>query len=54
MELALEQAPRGKVAFGAQPQSVAFFERIGCERKLTNFVAELAHLAPAPPSHAGT
>jgi ribosomal protein S18 acetylase RimI-like enzyme len=39
MELALERAPRGKVAFGAQPQSVAFFERIGCERTLTGFVA---------------
>jgi GNAT superfamily N-acetyltransferase len=39
MELALERAPRGKVAFGAQPQSVAFFESIGCERKLTGFVA---------------
>jgi hypothetical protein len=39
MELALERAPRGKVAFGAQPQSVTFFERIGCERKLTGFVA---------------
>ena len=39
MELALEQAPRGKLAFGAQPQSVAFFDRIGCERKLTSFVA---------------
>ena len=39
MELALERAPRGKLAFGAQPQSVAFFDRIGCERKLTSFVA---------------
>lgn len=40
MELALEHAPRGKVAFGAQPQSVGFFERIGCRRTLTGFVAE--------------
>jgi ribosomal protein S18 acetylase RimI-like enzyme len=40
MELALDRAPRGKVAFGAQPQSVAFFERIGCRRVLTGFVAE--------------
>jgi ribosomal protein S18 acetylase RimI-like enzyme len=39
MELALERAPRGKMAFGAQPQSVAFFDRIGCERRLTSFVA---------------
>ena len=35
MELALERAPRGKVAFGAQAESVGFFERIGCERRLT-------------------
>ena len=27
MELALERAPRGKVAFGAQPRSVGFFQR---------------------------
>jgi ribosomal protein S18 acetylase RimI-like enzyme len=40
IELALERAPRGKVAFGAQPQSVAFFDRIGCRRSLTGFVAE--------------
>jgi ribosomal protein S18 acetylase RimI-like enzyme len=39
MELALDRSPRGKIAFGAQPESVAFFERIGCERKLTGFVA---------------
>ena len=41
MELALERAPRGKVAFGARPQSVEFFDRIGCRRGLTGFVAEL-------------
>ena len=46
MELALDRAPRGKVAFGAQPQSVAFFERIGCRRALTGFVAE----RPLPPA----
>jgi ribosomal protein S18 acetylase RimI-like enzyme len=40
MELALERAPRGKLAFGAQSQSVEFFERIGCQRRLTAFVAE--------------
>ena len=40
MDLALDQAPRGKVAFGAQPQSVEFFERIGCRRALIGFVAE--------------
>ena len=45
MELALKRAPRGKAAFGAQSQSVEFFERIGCERKLTGFVA--SHPLPA-------
>ncbi len=39
MELALERAPRGRLFFGAQPQSTAFFERIGCTRSLTGFVA---------------
>jgi ribosomal protein S18 acetylase RimI-like enzyme len=39
MDLALENAPRGKVAFGAQPQAVEFFDRVGCERRLTSFVA---------------
>jgi ribosomal protein S18 acetylase RimI-like enzyme len=39
MELALERAPRGKLGFGAQPQSVEFFDRIGCKRALTGFVA---------------
>ena len=47
MELALEHAPRGKMAFGAQPERVSFFDRIGCERKLTGFVA-------ARPLHATT
>jgi hypothetical protein len=28
MALALERAPRGELAFGAQPRSVVFFERI--------------------------
>lgn len=32
-------APRGRVFLGAQPQSVDFFDRIGCERRLTGFVA---------------
>ena len=32
-------APKGKVAFAAQPQSVGFFQRIGCEQRLTSFVA---------------
>ena len=30
MMRALDVAPRGALFFGAQPQSVAFFERIGC------------------------
>jgi len=49
MELAVERSPRGKVAFGAQPQSVAFFDRIGCKRKLTGFVAALPLKAPIDP-----
>ena len=46
MELALDKVPRGKVAFGAQAQSVAFFERIGCRRALTGFVAERPLVPP--------
>jgi ribosomal protein S18 acetylase RimI-like enzyme len=45
MRRALAVAPRGKLFFGAQPESVAFFERIGCERSLTGFIAR----APATP-----
>jgi ribosomal protein S18 acetylase RimI-like enzyme len=33
-------APRGKLYFGAQPDAVSFFERIGCERRLVGFVAK--------------
>ena len=40
MALALDRTPRGRVFFGAQPKSVAFFERIGCRRTLTGFGAE--------------
>lgn len=32
-------APRGRLFFGAQPDAVEFFDRIGCERRLTGFVA---------------
>lgn len=39
MRLALERAPRGKLFFGAQRESIAFFDRIGCKRRLTGFVA---------------
>ena len=31
MELALDRAPRRCLFLGAQPQSVKFFEKIGCE-----------------------
>ena len=47
MRRVVARAPRGKVAFGAQPESVGFFERIGCERRLTGFVA----VAPLPPNN---
>jgi GNAT superfamily N-acetyltransferase len=42
-------APRGRLFLGAQPQSVEFFERIGCERRLVGFVA--SH--PLPAHHPG-
>jgi GNAT superfamily N-acetyltransferase len=38
MAHALERAPRGALFFGAQPQSVGFFERIGCTRGPVGFV----------------
>jgi GNAT superfamily N-acetyltransferase len=38
MAHALERAPRGALFFGAQPQSVGFFERIGCARGPVGFV----------------
>lgn len=31
MSRALATVPRDKLFFGAQPQSVRFFERLGCE-----------------------
>ena len=37
MNRSLEHAPRGILFFGAQPQAVAFFERLGCARELTGF-----------------
>jgi ribosomal protein S18 acetylase RimI-like enzyme len=39
MRRVVERAPQGKLAFAAQSQSVEFFEKIGCERRLTSFVA---------------
>jgi ribosomal protein S18 acetylase RimI-like enzyme len=40
MHLALGHAPRGKLFFGAQDSALGFFERIGCERGPTGFVAD--------------
>ena len=40
MNRALQVAPRHKAFFGAQPQSVGFFERIGCTPMHTGFVAQ--------------
>ena len=49
MRRALERAPRrhGRAAlfFGAQPESVGFFERIGCVRGPVGFVARPEHTA---------
>ena len=42
MQRALEDAPRGALFFGAQPQSVDFFERIGCTRGPVGFVMRRA------------
>jgi GNAT superfamily N-acetyltransferase len=39
MEAALAIAPRGRLFLGAQPQSTAFFERLGYERGPVGFVA---------------
>jgi ribosomal protein S18 acetylase RimI-like enzyme len=51
MEIALDHAPRGKIFFGAQPESVRFFERIGCQRTLTGFGATqpLGHASTSEP-----
>lgn len=37
MDRALGFTPRGVVFFGAQPEAVGFFERLGCARGLTGF-----------------
>lgn len=39
MHRAVALAPRNKLFFGAQPQSVGFFERLGCARGPVGFVA---------------
>jgi len=38
MHRALDLTPRGTLFFGAQPQSVGFFERLGCEPGPTGMV----------------
>lgn len=45
MAHALVRAPRGKLFLGAQPEAVAFFERLGYARGPVGFVASRA---PAP------
>lgn len=37
MRRAVEQSPRGALFFGAQPQSVGFYERLGCQRGPVGF-----------------
>jgi len=37
MDRSLAHAPRGIVFFGAQPEAIGFFERLGCARRLTGF-----------------
>ncbi len=37
MDGALIHAPRGLLFFGAQPQSVGFFQALGCAQSLTGF-----------------
>ena len=36
---ALQHAPRGKLFFGAHPEAIGFFERLGCTRGPVGFVA---------------
>ena len=45
---ALAAAPRGALFFGAQPQSIGFFERLGCQPGPSGMVMRRA--ASAPPS----
>jgi GNAT superfamily N-acetyltransferase len=40
MRRALDVAPRGKLFFGAQQQSVGFFTKLGCRLGPVGFVAE--------------
>ena len=48
MRRAVDAAPRGALFFGAQPQSVGFFERIGCTRGPVGFVLRRADLGELP------
>jgi ribosomal protein S18 acetylase RimI-like enzyme len=50
MRLALDTAPRGKLFFGAQAQSVDFFTKIGCLPGPVGFVATRASGEPSVPS----
>jgi ribosomal protein S18 acetylase RimI-like enzyme len=47
MRRVVAAAPRGRLFLGAQPDAVAFFDRIGCERRLVGFVATY----PLPDDH---
>src|SRR5688572_8082890 len=44
MRRAVLVSPRGVLFFGAQPQSVGFFERLGCQRGPVGFVLKREHL----------
>jgi GNAT superfamily N-acetyltransferase len=46
MRRALEQAPRGALFFGAQPESVEFFKRIGCTPGPVGFVLRRSDESP--------
>ena len=55
MDRALAHAPRGALFFGAQPQAVGSFERLGCRRALTGFTygaPRPVEAAPPPDPHA--
>lgn len=47
LEAALAIAPGGRLFLGAQPQTVGFFERLGCTRGPVGFVASRADAASA-------
>jgi ribosomal protein S18 acetylase RimI-like enzyme len=51
MRRVVAAAPRGRLFFGAQPAAVDFFDRIGCEQRLTGFVA--SHPLPDDPRDRG-